>query len=178
MSTQEKTFLKEDLESFFKSRNLVKDSFNKKIDLLKKALREELDRNHENVIASVKFEGIKIFLSEQTKDNLFSGANYPETGLNLLSIEILHTEGVGSHEFKYYSNIIIRFNIKEDGYQNTWSEFSLSKLAWNDDKFRISEQSMGICLDPKFKEEDYFEVKKILSELKEKILNSIPKEAD
>lgn len=178
MKTEIEYSVKENLESFFKERISSINGINLKIKSLKKEIEDELKTNKETLLAAASLGDTVIFLSKQTRDNLFSGVPYPETGLHLLSVEILHTEYTGSSEFEYFSNIIIRFNIEEPGYNSNWSEFSLSSLYWNDEKFKISEQSMGICLDPKFREEEYFEVKKVISELTEKVLNAIPKKAD
>ena len=178
MNTQEKTFLKGDLESFFNKRSLAKDNFNEKITSLKKEIEKELDKNHENVIGSINFGEIPIFLSEETRYKIFYGIEYPKTGITLLSIEILYIEKINFIGFEYDGDIIVRFNIKEDHYKNNWTEFPINNLRWDDKKFRIMEQSLSTGLDPIFNKEDYFEVKKTISELAEKVLNSIPKKAD
>jgi len=158
-----------DMVTFFEKRNAKKLEFNKEIKALKKKLQTEAKKNKETILFSIPLDETIVFLGKQLRENLYQNfdLDYPETGLFLKEIKIVHVEYIGDTRFKYQNNIIIQYKFEKECFNNY---ISLYNLGFDDEKRRIVEQTIGLGFDPCFADEEkYFEVKDLLKMLKNKI---------
>jgi hypothetical protein len=127
------------------------------------------------VLYELPLEETIVFLGEQQRDNLFSGIQYPESGLFLRKLTIFLKENVGdAGGLKYYIDIRIRCTFDREGFNNRWSEFSFDKLSFDDEDVRFLENSMGVCLDPRFaSKEKYEQIKESLLTIRKELQETL-----
>jgi hypothetical protein len=157
-----------DIKAFLQKREDRKDELNQEIANLKTKLKDELEKNKEVILYTVEFQETIIFFGEQQKHNFFSHLKFPETGLFLREIEIVHKEHTTMLDLEYENAVVIKFKFNQKEFDG---QILLENLGFNDEKMRVSEQITGLGFDPNFvSKEKYFEFKETLKLLKAPIL--------
>lgn len=151
------------LASFIGERENMRNVLNYEAETLRKKMKEEGEKHKETALFAIPFSETIVKLHEQTLDNLFSGVkqHYPEHGLFLREIEIVHKEYTGGTDSLYHTNIVIQFRFHKEEFNTHWNSFSLSRLSFDDKELRFSDNSMGVCLDPRFAEKEKYEQAKV-----------------
>ena len=169
------------IESFLQDRKTAKDAFNTEFSALKKRMNAAKKENDLKVLFRISLNETIVFLGEQTLSNLFSNIEkeYPVSGLFLREIQIRHNEYLGD-TFGYDNSIDIKFIFNVESFNNNpFSRFSFDRLSFNDDKNRLTDNSMGVCLDPTFADpEKYSAVRDALKDIQQKIKEYEPKEPE
>ncbi len=183
MSTLTKLPIEEmqNIESFLQARKTVKDTFNTELEALKKKMNEAKKEYSSKALFSIPLDKTIVFLGEQTLSNLFSSIEkeYPMSGLFLREIQIIHREYLGDIG-GYWNTIDIKFIFNVESFNNNpFSRFSFDRLGFKDDKNRLVDDSMGVCLNPTFADpEKYSAVRDALKDIQQKIKEYEPKEPE
>ena len=158
-------------ERFFIERAEIQNAFNKKVEELNTEVEQILEDHKEKILYSIIFPGYPdctcVRLSADALNNFYYKIRKlysEEIGILLHEIQIVRREYL--YDLKFQNSFVIKFIFVQSQFNNSSAEFSLNKLDFDDVKFKLVDNSMGACLDPKFIDpENYFLVKNLLLEV-------------
>lgn len=156
----------ENLADFLERQKNQELELNNKIQVLIQELKEK--KGEPTILFSQKFEETVFHLSEDIRGVFdYQYHKYPENGLFLRSLEIVHNNSVGNIELSFsgFISLVVKTN------DENWNgEIPLSRVAWDDEDFRIVENSMGHCYEPRFSsKEKYFEVRSFIQAIQDQL---------
>lgn len=168
----------EEMKKFFTERLEIQNTFNQKVEDLKKEAKKIVEEYKEKTLYFIPMESeTYVKLSVSALENFYHQINYlysSENGILLKEIQIVHCENLS--DLNLYNSFQIKFVFGQKEFNNHWSLFPFENLSFEDKKFRLVDNAMGACLDPRFLDpEKYFLVKNLLLEA-QNALSKIEKE--
>ncbi len=158
----------EEMKKFFTERFVIQNTFNKKVKDLKKEAEEILKDHEEKILYSIPLPAETcVRLSVDVMNNFYHEIRHlysEKNGIVLQEIQIvLHEYHL---DLKLGNSLQIKFVFVQKEFNTHRASFSLNRLSFSDDEFKLVNNSKGACLDPRFIDsEKYFLVKKLLSEV-------------
>ncbi len=159
----------EEMKKIFTERLEIQNTFNQKVEDLKKEAKKIVEEYKDKVLYSIPLNTeTYVKLPPAALESFYdrvSSLYSSEDGILLQEIQIIRREDLS--DLKLENSFQIKFVFGQEDFNNHWSSFPLTKLSFEDKKLRLLDYSPGACLDPRFLDEvKYFLVKNLLLEVK------------
>ncbi|MFA7285822.1 MAG: hypothetical protein WC011_03175 [Candidatus Paceibacterota bacterium] len=150
---------------YLKLRELEKSQHQKDFEDFNSKMKKHVSENSQKILLSIPLKECFVFIKASIAETFFKllgkdpdfGA--PDEKLKLSEVQILYSEYFALDE-GYFSAFDLNFVFENKACDNYWSAFSLEKLFFDDEEFKMVNNSMGLCLDPKFEnQKDYISIK-------------------